>query len=99
MSEMKKVSTNPIVNLSKDELEKFLQAIDENFVFVTIKDEVVEDWRTKWWDLYNECIKYAYWNHLEITESYPEDSERTYSDIVKIMIQDLIKLRIKDNKC
>jgi hypothetical protein len=91
MSEIENVSTNPLETLSVEELNKFIEAIDEHFSVVTIKDEVVKDLHTRWWDLHSQCLKYAFWNHLEITEGYPEMSERSYGDIVKIMIIEQIK--------
>jgi|688.fasta_scaffold686442_2 hypothetical protein len=83
---MKKVSTNPLINLTIEELNTFLLAIDNNFSIITIKGEVKEDLHTKWWDIYGDCLQYAYWNHKTITQYYPKDEDRTYVDIIKLMI-------------
>lgn len=91
---MRKVSTNPLVPLTKEELYEFRKAIDKNFKTVEIKGEIKEDYHTRWYELYSQCVKYAYWNYKEITVGYPQNiEERTYGDIVKIMInEELIRL-------
>lgn len=85
---MKIVSENPVKNLSLEELNKFLEAINSNFSVITNKGENVIDLHTKWSDLYNDCIKYAYFNHEKITENYPKMINRNYGQIVKIMINE-----------
>lgn len=90
---MKIVSTNPIKTLSVEELNQFLEAIKSNFSVVTIKGEVVKDLHTKWWDLHEQCLKYAYWNHERITKGYPKMENRSYGDIIKIMINEELKQR------
>ena len=90
---MRKVSTNPLINLTKDELHEFRKAIDKNFGTVEVKGEIKEDYHTRWSELYSQCVKYAYWNHKEITIGYPQSMvNRTYGDMVSIMIiHELIK--------
>ena len=98
---MIEVSTNPLVNMTLEELNIFLIAIDRNFSVKEVKGEVVEDYKTRWSKLYDDCLKYAYWNHEIITKDYPfmgekkqghirpfesDRVERTFGDIVKIMI-------------
>lgn len=83
---MKKVSTNPLINLTIEELNTFLFAVDNNFSVITIEGELKEDLHTKWLDLYNDCVKYAYWNHEKIMEGFAKMEEKNYGDIVKIMI-------------
>jgi hypothetical protein len=86
-------STNPVKPLSVDELNEFLEAINKNFCVITIKGEVVQDLHTRWWDLHTNCLRYAYLNHEFITEKYPKMEDRSYGDIIKIMIQEELKLR------
>lgn len=85
---MKIVSENPVKNLSFEELNKFLEAINSNFSVITNKGENVIDLHTIWWNLYNDCIKYAYVNHEKITENYPKMINRNFREIVKIMINE-----------
>jgi hypothetical protein len=85
-------SINPLESLSIDELIKFREAIDSNFSVVEFKGIIEKDLKTRWFDLYQECLKYAYWNHRKITEDYPRMS-RTFMDIIKIMVrEELFKL-------
>jgi len=88
---MQIVSTNPLVNLTKEELDTFLLAIDKNFQVTTIKGEVKEDLKTRWSSLYNDCLQYSILNHFTIMKDYPKSEERTYGDIVKIMIHQQIE--------
>lgn len=90
---MEIVSTNPVKTLSVEELNKFLEAIDKYFSVVKIKDEVVEDLHTIWRDLHAQCLRYAYLNHETITKGYPKMENRNYGDIIKIMINEELKLR------
>lgn len=90
---MEIVSTNPVKTLSVEELNKFLEAIDSHFSVITNKGEDVIDLHTRWWDLYNDCIKYAYWNHETITKGYPKMENRNYGDIIKIMINEELQMR------
>jgi hypothetical protein len=90
---MQKISTNPIKTLSVEELNQFLEAIKSNFSVLTIKGEVVKDLHTKWWDLHEQCLKYAYWNHERITKNYPKMENRSYGDIIKIMINEELETR------
>ena len=83
---MQQLSTNPLINLTLEELNTFLIAIDKNFQVTTIKGEIKEDLETRWSNLYDNCVKYAYWNHEKITEGYPKMEERTFGHKVKIMI-------------
>lgn len=86
---MEKVSTNPLVPLTKEELFEFRKAIDKNFGTVKVKGVIKEDYHTRWSELHSHCVKYAYWNHKQITLGYPQNmEERTYGDIVKIMINE-----------
>ena len=90
---MEKISTNPIKTLSVEELNQFLEAIKSNFSVLTIKGEVVNDLHTKWCDLHEQCLKYAYWNHERITKNYPKMENRSYGDIIKIMINEELEQR------
>lgn len=83
---MEQEITNPLKTLSKAELLKFEEAISSNFQITTIKGNVVEDLNTRWFDLYSECLKYAYINHKIITIGYY--GEKTYADMVLIMIHE-----------
>jgi hypothetical protein len=87
------VSTNPVKTLSVEELHKFMEAINKNFSVVTIKGEIKEDLHTRWWDLNEQCLKYAYWNHERITKDYPKMENRSYGDIIKIMIKEELETR------
>jgi N-acetylneuraminic acid mutarotase len=83
---MEIVSTNPLVNLTLEELNLFKLAIYKNFQVTTIEGEIKEDLKTRWSYLYNDCLQYSYLNHLTITKGYPKTEEITYGDIVQIMI-------------
>jgi hypothetical protein len=87
------VSTNPVKTLSVEELHKFMEAIESNFSVVKIKGEIKEDLHTRWWDLNEQCLKYAYWNHERITKDYPKMENRSYGDIIKIMIKEELETR------
>jgi hypothetical protein len=43
--------------------------------------------------MHSQCTKYAYWNHKTITNGYPDIENRTYGDIVKIMIKEELQKR------
>ena len=97
---MKKNYDNPLEPLNYDELSTLLIAIGKNFSIKEVKGEVVEDFKTKWWDIHTDCLNYAYNHHESITKDYPqgevmvghynpfssEKNNRTFGDIVKIMI-------------
>ena len=91
---MQEVSTNPLKTLDKDELNEFRNAIDKNFGTLEVKGRIIEDYHKKWSELHSQCVKYAYWNHKTITIGYPENIDnRTYGDIVKIMINEELQRR------
>jgi hypothetical protein len=83
---MKKISTNPLTNLTLEELNLFQIAIKSNFSIIEIKGQVVEDLKSRWSALYDDCIKYCYLNHETITKDYPKMQERTFGNIVTILI-------------
>lgn len=90
---MKKVIENPVKVLSIEELSTFKIAIDKNFSTKEKHGEIIEDNHTIWWDLYTQCLNYAYHNHLEITKDYPKMESRTYGDMVIIMINEELEKR------
>ncbi len=90
---MKEVSTNPLNSLTKEELNEFKKAIDKNFSVIEIKEKIIEDYHTRWFEMHSQCTKYAYWNHKTITNGYPDIENRTYGDIVKIMIKEELQKR------
>ena len=83
---MKKISTNPLVNLTLEELNVFQTAIKCNFQVTTIDGELKEDLHTRWSALYDDCLKYCYLNHETITKGYPKMEERTFGNIIQILI-------------
>ena len=83
---MKKTSTNPLVNLTLEELNLFQIAIKSNFSVIEIKGQVVEDLKTRWSALYDDCLKYCYLNHETITKDYPKMENRNFGNIVTILI-------------
>lgn len=93
---MEKVNINPLKTLSFNELVQFKEAIDSNFKVTEIDGEIVYDMKTRWWDLHQECLKYAFDNHKEITAGYgnvvdySSDEGITFGDIVIIMIKEKI---------
>lgn len=90
---MKKVSTNPLNTLTKEELNEFKKAIDKNFFFIEIEGKIIEDYRTRWFEMHSQCTKYAYWNNIKITNSYPLMEDKTNNDIVKTMIKEELQKR------
>ena len=89
---MEKVNINPLETLSSNELVQFKEAIDSNFRVTEIDGEIQYDMKTRWWDLHQECLKYAFDNHREITEGYPEMRDRNFGDVVIIMIKEKLGL-------
>jgi hypothetical protein len=90
---METFSTNPVKTLSVDELNEFLEAINKNFKVVKNLGSMDIDLHTRWFDLHTNCLRYAYLNHEFITEKYPKMEDRSYGDIIKIMIQEELKTR------
>jgi hypothetical protein len=89
--DMTQISTNPLVNLTIEELNLFKIAMKSNFQVTIINGEVKEDLQTRWSALYDDCIKYCYLNHETITKGYPKMEERTFGNIVEIMINQQIE--------
>jgi hypothetical protein len=92
---MEQVIINPVKNLSIDELNTLMMAINSNFEVVKVKGKIVKDLKTKWSDLHRNCLNYAFFNHSTITKDYPKMKSRTYGDIVKIMINEECNERLK----
>lgn len=91
---MTEVSTNPLRTLTKEELNEFRNAIDNNFRIVEVQIVCIQECHIIWSELHTQCVKYAYWNHKTITLGYPENiGNRTYGDIVKIMINEELQRR------
>lgn len=80
-------------NLTKDELNQFRKAIDNNFRVIKDKEKTITDYHSVWYDLYTKCLKYSYLNNKEITNGYPVMENRTYGDMVKIMIKEQLKTK------
>ena len=80
-------------NLTKDELNQFRKAIDSNFQVIKDKEKTITDYHSVWLDLYNKCLKYSYLNNKEITNGYPVMENRTFGDMVKIMIKEQLKTK------
>lgn len=83
---MLEVSTNPLRTLNKDELNEFRQAIDKD----SKESENIDE---RWSELHSQCVKYAYWNHKTILIGYPENKDRTFGDVIKIMINEEMQRR------
>ena len=79
--------------LTEDELNQFRKAIDNNFQVVKDKEKTITDYHSVWFDLYNKCLKYSYLNNKEITNGYPVMENRTFGDMVKIMIKEQLKTK------
>jgi hypothetical protein len=79
-------STNPLKTLSLQELNTFMMAIKSNFRVVKVKEDVMEDLHTRWFDLHTNCLRYVYMNHENITKEYPKMEDRTNDDVIEIMI-------------
>ncbi len=79
--------------LTKDELNQFRIAIDKNFEVILNTEKVITDYYSVWFDLYNKCLKYSYLHKAEITNGYPVMENRTYGDMVKIMINEQLKTK------
>jgi hypothetical protein len=83
---MKILSTNPLKTLSVQELNIFMMAIKSNFRVVKVKDDVMEDLHTRWFNLHTNCLRYVYMNNENITKEYPKMEDRTNGDVIEIMI-------------
>ena len=57
------------------------------------KEKTIIDYYSVWFDLYNKCLKYSYLHKEEITNGYPVMENRTFGDIVKIMINQQLKTK------
>lgn len=90
---MKNKNYDLLENLTKDELNQFRKAIDKNFEVIVLEDKekTIIDYYSVWFDLYNKCLKYSYIHNKEITNGYPVMENRTYGDMVKIMINQQLK--------
>lgn len=78
---------NPLKTLSKEELYEFRKAIAVNFSTHNDEDLVVIEGHVEFWEgLYSKCVKYCHFNYQDILHGYPENNERTYADIVHILI-------------
>ena len=86
-------STNPLKTLTKDELNEFRKSIDNKFRNIEIQGEELDEYHLKWYKLHSECVQYAYWNNKTILLGYPENKERTYSNIIKVMINEELQRR------
>jgi hypothetical protein len=85
---------NPLKTLSKEELYEFRKAIAVNFSTKTDENGVlIEDYSKFWNNLYSKCVKYCHFNYQDIIDGYPENNERTYADLVQILISKQINKR------
>jgi hypothetical protein len=85
---------NPLKTLSKEELYDFRKAIAVHFSTKTDENGVVVEGYIEFWkDLYSRCAKYCHFNYQDIIDGYPENNERTYADIVQILISKEINKR------
>jgi hypothetical protein len=85
---------NPLKTLSKEELYDFRKAIAVNFSTKTDENGVVVEGYIEFCkDLYSRCAKYCHFNYQDIIDGYPENNERTYADIVQILISKEINKR------
>jgi hypothetical protein len=86
---------SPILSLSLQELNTLKLAISKNFLVVGEKGIVIEDFRTKWFDIYQHFIKYLVNNHEEIVKevriTWANEKEMTYGRIAEILIDKRIE--------
>jgi len=86
---------NPILSLSLHELNSLKIAISKNFLVNQISGNLVEDYRTRWHDIYQDYMKYLVNNYEEIVEQVPitsaNDKGMTYGQIAEILIDKRIE--------
>jgi hypothetical protein len=86
---------NPILTLSLQELNQLKIAISKNFLVNQISGNLVEDYRTRWHDIYQDYMKYLVNNYEEIVEQVPitsaNDKGMTYGKIAEILIDKRIE--------
>jgi hypothetical protein len=86
---------NPILTLSLQELKTLKLAISKNFLIVGEEGNIIEDFRTKWFDIYQHFIKYLVNNYEEIAReiriTWANEKEMTYGRIADIVIDKRIE--------
>jgi len=86
---------SPILSLSLQELKTLKLAISKNFLVVGEEGNIIEDFRTKWFDIYQHFIKYLVNNHEEIVKevriTWANEKEMTYGRIAEILIDKRIE--------
>jgi len=86
---------NPILTLSLQELNQLKLAISKNFLVVGEEGKIIEDYKTKWFDIYQHYIKYLVNNYEEIVKevriTWANEKEMTYGRIAEILIDKRIE--------
>jgi len=63
---MEKISTNPLKSLTLDELNEFIITYEGNFKFLEVEEVKIKNSKGRWWQIYYDCVQYAYWNNETI---------------------------------
>jgi hypothetical protein len=86
---------NPILSLSLQELNSLKIAKSKNFIITHISGNLVEDYRTRWHDIWKDLLEYIVNNYevmaeqLRMTSDY--EKKMTYGKVAEILIDKRIK--------
>ena len=78
-------NNNPLSTLSIEELKQLIVSIDKNFYMKKINDQVVEDYQTKYLNIYNEFLNYIVENKVIIKKG-SEELNLSYGHIAQLLI-------------
>lgn len=86
---------NPILSLSLHELNSLKIAKSKNFIITHISGNLVEDYRTRWHDIWKDLLEYIVNNYevmaeqLRMTSDY--EKKMTYGKVAEILIDKRIE--------
>lgn len=84
--------TNPLKELTEEELKDYEFCFSQNFCRVTVGNRVTEDY-TRWLSTYNELILYVFSEIDSIYESYALNKNKTIGEVAKILLKEELRLR------
>jgi hypothetical protein len=84
--------TNPLKELTDEELKDFEFCLSQNFCKVTVGNKVTEDY-SRWLPTYNELVLYVVAEQEGIYLANEIDSSKTFGEVGKILLKQELKLR------
>ena len=76
---------NPLSTLSIEELKQLVTSIDKKFYVKKINDQVVEDYQTKYLNIYNQFLNYIVENKVIIKKGN-EELNLSYGHVAQLLI-------------